>query len=78
MRVRVYGALCLTVMLAGCGSTSPSAASTASNVQWPAIRDEVVEGYLKAHPNFAVVQGRHEYDGQLPDWSAEGSADCCS
>ena len=74
MRVRVYGALCLTVMLAGCGSTSPSAASTASNVQWPAIRDEVVEGYLKAHPNFAVVQGRHEYDGQLPDWSAAGIA----
>jgi hypothetical protein len=30
--------------------------------------------HLQAHPNFAVVQGRHEYDGQLPDWSAEGIA----
>jgi uncharacterized protein DUF885 len=37
-------------------------------------RDALVEGYLKAHPAFAVVAGRHEYDGQLPDWSVDGIA----
>ena len=74
MSVRLYGALCVAVMLAGCGGDTQTAASMANTVQWPAIRDEVVESYLKAHPNFAVVQGRHEYDGQLPDWSAAGIA----
>jgi hypothetical protein len=34
----------------------------------------LVEDYLKAHPAFAVVAGRHEYDGLLPDWSANGIA----
>ena len=72
MSVRTYGALCVTVMLAACGSQP--AASIANTVQWPAIREEIVESYLKAHPNFAVVAGRHEYDGQMPDWSAAGIA----
>ena len=71
-RVSVW--LCLTLMVTACGSQPEPAANTANAVQWPAVRDEIVEGYLKSHPNFAVVQGRHEYDGQLPDWSAEGIA----
>jgi uncharacterized protein (DUF885 family) len=75
MRVRACAWLCLMVLCASCSRTSePAATSTAPAAQWPAIRDEIVEGYLKAHPNFAVVQGRHEYDGQLPDWSAAGIA----
>jgi uncharacterized protein (DUF885 family) len=41
---------------------------------WPAVRDSLIEDYLKAHPVFAVVAGRHEYDGRLPDWSAAGIA----
>jgi hypothetical protein len=36
--------------------------------------DRYIEDYLATHPGFAVVQGRHEYDGQLQDWSAEGIA----
>jgi hypothetical protein len=71
-RVSVW--LSLTLMVTACGSQPEPAANTANAVQWPAVRDEIVEGYLKSHPNFAVVQGRHEYDGQLPDWSAEGIA----
>jgi uncharacterized protein (DUF885 family) len=75
MRVRACAWLCLMVLCASCSRTSePAATTTAPAAQWPAIRDEIVEGYLKAHPNFAVVQGRHEYDGQLPDWSAAGIA----
>jgi hypothetical protein len=30
---------------------------------------------LAAHPTRVEVQGRHEFDGQLPDWSAEGKAE---
>jgi hypothetical protein len=41
---------------------------------WDAFRDEYIEAFVKAHPVFAVRQGRHEFDGQLPDWSAEGIA----
>ncbi len=41
---------------------------------WAQTRDAIVEEYLKAHPAFAVYQGRHEFDGQLPDWSAAGIA----
>ena len=38
------------------------------------LRLTTMGGYLAAHPAFAVAQGRHEYDGMLPDWSAEGIA----
>jgi hypothetical protein len=67
-------ALCACVMAAACGRTQPppEPAKTASN--WPATRDAIIEDYLKAHPMFAVMQGRHEYDGVMPDWSAAGIA----
>ena len=31
-----------------------------------------IEQDFRANPAFAVDQGRHEYDGQLPDWSETG------
>jgi len=39
---------------------------------WSRFVNQYIEDYFVAHPAFAVVQGRHEYDGQLPDWSAQG------
>ena len=59
------------VCLAGC-NRQPDAESAAARTDngWPAVRDMLVEDYLKAHPAYAVVQGRHEYDGMLPNWSA--------
>jgi len=41
---------------------------------WSEQRLPLVEAYLEAHPAFAIFAGRHEYDGMLPDWSAEGIA----
>jgi uncharacterized protein (DUF885 family) len=41
---------------------------------WQRFVESYIDGYLAAHPAFAVAQGRHEYDGMLPDWSAEGIA----
>jgi len=63
------------VWLSACGRPAeqgPSGASAAG--AWPQVREQLVEDYLEAHPMFAVVAGRHEYDGVLPDWSAEGIA----
>jgi len=39
---------------------------------WDGFVDRYIEDYFVAHPAFAVVQGRHEFDGQLPDWSVAG------
>ena len=41
---------------------------------WDQFVNGYIEDFLAAHPAFAVAKGRHEYDGQLPDWSAEGIA----
>ncbi|MEE8495801.1 MAG: DUF885 domain-containing protein [Xanthomonadales bacterium] len=61
--------------------------ATATDIETPAIKEsgspadswgwfvnQYIEDFLAAHPAFAVAQGRHEYDGQLPDWSAQGLA----
>jgi len=39
---------------------------------WDDFVNEFIEEHLAAHPAFAVMQGRHEYDGILPDWSKAG------
>lgn len=42
------------------------------NVEWSKYVDEFVDSYFRTHPSFAVAQGKHEFDGQMPDWSADG------
>ena len=39
---------------------------------WEQFVSRQIEAHIDAHPQWAVVQGRHEYDGQLPDWSRAG------
>lgn len=41
---------------------------------WDQFVDGFIEAHFAAHPAFAVMQGRHEYDGILPDWSKAGIA----
>ena len=78
----------VALMLAGCperseppaesktADASPPAAAVERQVdagqQWDALVERFVEEWMVAHPVFAVVAGRHEFDGKLPDWSAEG------
>jgi uncharacterized protein (DUF885 family) len=51
----------------------PAAAPTpAPAASWAQTLSEFQEGYFVANPTFAVVQGRHEFDGKLPDWSTAG------
>ena len=56
----------LVLLLAGCGAPASKPAD------WAAFRDGFLEAYFRAEPGFAVYQGRHEFDGKLPDWSEAG------
>lgn len=47
------------------GAISPSA-------PWTRFVDQFLQGYFAANPSYAVMQGRHEFDGKLPDWSPAG------
>lgn len=39
---------------------------------WGGFMEKFLEGYFPVNPTFAVYQGRHEFDGKLPDWSEAG------
>src|SRR5688572_13717973 len=66
-------AACL--VLATCSRQEDAPASgTDGAAGWATTRDALIEEYLKAQPAFAVYQGRHEFDGRLPDWSAQALA----
>lgn len=63
------------LLLGGCASTrsqEPGAAARAS--AWSSFSQRFIDGYFRISPAFAVNQGRHEFDGQLPDWSETGLA----
>ena len=62
--------LCLLIAL-----LIPAAMSCGGNQllrDWDAFADRFLESYFAANPDFAVYQGRHEFDGFLPDWSEAG------
>jgi uncharacterized protein (DUF885 family) len=50
----------------------PNAARHPAQAPWPAFLAAYIDQSFRASPAFAVSQGRHEYDGQLPDWSETG------
>jgi uncharacterized protein (DUF885 family) len=52
----------------------PACAKHDMNRDWDAFRDRFIEGALAADPAFAVYEGRHDFDGKLPDWSDTGLA----
>ena len=73
MRIAILcAALLLTISACGRPGSDPAPSTTSSS--WGTTRDALIEEYLKAQPSFAIYQGRHEFDGQLPDWSADGIA----
>jgi hypothetical protein len=61
-------------MVAALACGSAAAAQGPAPQTWQAFLQQYVDEYLAAHPDFAAVQGRHEFDGRLPDWSAAGLA----
>ena len=52
-------------ILVGCSSNDKTA-------NWDTFVEQFIEGYFELYPNIGINAGRHEFDGQLPDWSAEG------
>jgi Bacterial protein of unknown function (DUF885) len=75
----------LSLMLSACGGPSapapkpvaPAAESplpAAAPDRWPEFAARLIESYFRAKPFFAVQAGRHEFDGQMSDWSATGFA----
>jgi uncharacterized protein (DUF885 family) len=76
--LRVAIAAVPLIFVGGCGKSSeqstqaPATAAPVANAEWPKFVDEYIESYMVANPAVAASLGRHEFDGQLPDWSAEG------
>jgi hypothetical protein len=71
------GIVIASCSLAACGRDGADPGTdrpSATERGWATTRDALIEEYLKAHPVFAVIAGRHEYDGILPDWSQAGIA----
>ena len=46
--------------------------AVAAGMTWAAFRDGFIEQLFVLDPYYAVYQGRHEFDGKLPDWSDAG------
>ncbi|MEP6820338.1 MAG: DUF885 domain-containing protein, partial [bacterium] len=77
-RLTVAAVFAFLLSSIACQQTTPPNNQTAMNVSdskdWDSYVNEFLEAYFVAHPDFAVRAGRHEFDGKLPDWSAEGFA----
>ena len=76
-RVGVACAAAVLIGLAGCNQSPQSKAParrppSQASQQWKQTADGFVQSYFAAQPFFAAQQGKHEYDGQLPDVSAHG------
>ena len=57
---------------AGGGVSLRSGGATQPNAQWTPFVNDFISGWFKLDPAFAVYEGKHEFDGQLPDWSNAG------
>jgi hypothetical protein len=73
LRAGALAAIMLSLLTA-CGKPPPPspAAVLAPPDAWPEFSARFLEEYFKANPFFAVLAGRHEFDGQMPDLSAAG------
>src|SRR5688572_20771701 len=72
------------IALVSCGprpSAPPPAAPPPTPPEPPGVdrdfiasyeQEVIVDPYFEAQPFFAVRQGRHEFDGKMPDWSRSG------
>jgi hypothetical protein len=77
MKKAILALAASAMMFIACQQQSPSnqmtnSNATAANPKWDAYVEQFLTDYFTANPPFAVNQGRHEFDGKLPDWTSEG------
>lgn len=72
MKSRLLLAGAAALALAACNGESVGNASKAT---WEDFSNGFMEQFFEYNPDLAVRSGRHEFDGQLPDWSPEGVAE---
>lgn len=53
-------------------SPAPATSAETAAMQWQAAIDGFIDGYFQRNPTQAANAGKHEFDGKLPDFSAEG------
>lgn len=62
-------------VLGGCAPADENASAPEQiqpTTQWSTFRAAFLDEYFQVNPTFAVYQGKHEFDSQLPDWSKPG------
>jgi hypothetical protein len=69
--MRISVCLAAVLLLA---SSAFGQARTGRVVSWPTFVSAFLDGYFAHHPDLAVLAGRHDFDGRLPNWSREGMA----
>ncbi len=86
MRIATLSALVAVALAAGCnqgahatptGPDAPAPApatapTTANDGAFESSVDAFIDGYFQHNPVSAANAGKHQYDGQLPDYSPEG------
>lgn len=65
---RRFGIFAL-LLLAGC---RPTVQKPATSPEWDQFVNGYLEAYFAARPDVAVAQGRHDFDGKLPDFTTAG------
>jgi hypothetical protein len=48
---------------------APAIPAAGTDASWPGFVESFIQARLRADPYFAVSNGRHDFDGKLPDWS---------
>jgi uncharacterized protein (DUF885 family) len=66
-------AVCAAVLV-GHSAIALAQPQDAQSSRWDAYVQQFLDDYFAANPDSAVNAGRHEFDGQLPDWSPQGLA----
>ncbi len=67
--------LAATLLLAACETfrtVTSNPGPVAVAYSWPEFRENYIRGVFQREPAFAASQGRHEFDGVMPDWSEAG------
>jgi uncharacterized protein (DUF885 family) len=61
--------LSILLTIANCLASTIAFAAQTQDVEYEAVAEEYIKGYLTAHPLQATALGFHEYDGKIADYS---------